>query len=187
MYRSILKPPSHVQVYVTKNLSSFGAPLGNSALSIKAHPHYDSALCVSGRSHRSTQAVQDTHFCTVGCGLVVCTGVHDGAMQHQAILFVPSFINTPTPVVTPHSQATIKPKLTELLQSFGKLRHRCVVTKFLTTTLKTKSVASLVLYHRPYRSGATKTLSLQLQTKLSSYSVKGLTWTNVQKTCMTMH
>ena len=187
MYKSILKPPSRVQAHVTKNLSGFGAALDNPALSIKAPHHYDSALCVSGRSHRSTQTVQGTPFCTAGCGLVVCTGVQDGVIQHRAIPFVPSFINTPTPVVTPHSQATIKPKLTELLQSFGKLRHRCLGTKNFATTLKTKSVASLVLYPRPYRCGATKTLSLQLQTKLRSYSVKGLTWTNLQKTCMTMH
>jgi len=187
MCKGILNPPSHVQAYVTKDHSARVATLNNPALSIKKHPHYDCAPCVSGRPHRSTPAVQSILFCTVGCRFVVCAGVYPGAIQPQGVLFVPSFVNTPTPVAIHHSQNILKPKLTELLQSFGKLRHRCSGTKIFATTLKTKFVASLVLYHQPYRYGATKTVSFQLRTKLSSYSEKGLTWTNVQKTCMTMH
>ena len=90
----------------------------------------------------------------------MCRGVYVDAMRYQDILFVPTFLDTPTPVAIHPIQDILKPKLTELLQSFGRLRHRCSATKIFVTTTTTKNVLSRLLYCCLHRHGTTKIFSL---------------------------
>jgi hypothetical protein len=188
VYQDILNPPPANRVDAPKHLSVFDTELRSPALLIKPPVCFDHPLCFSGSTPRSTHAVQDILFRTHMCRTAVCGGVYVGAMRYRDVLFVPNFLITPTPVAIHPIQGILKPKLTELLQSFGRLRHRCSATKTFVPTTTTKNVLSRLLYCCLHRPGTTKIYELfDNQQHCRSQSKKGLTWMNLQKTCTTMH
>jgi hypothetical protein len=160
VYQDVLKPPHVNRVDALTNLSVFDTALRSSTLLVKPPVCFDHPPYISGPTHSPTHAVQDTFFRTHTCRAAVCRGVYVDAIPHQGVLFAPPLFNAPPPVATHPIQGILKPKLTELLQSFGRLRYRCSATIAFVTTTTTKNALSRLLYCCLHRRGTTKVFPL---------------------------